>query len=358
MESTTAKRTRDFEVDALKGLAIACVVFGHAVLRNLPNHADSWAYLFLSSFEMPLFMFLSGYVLAGRVRSPRLPWIGKRAVRLMVPFIAWQSIFHLSLRIGPLWERLTTGNVSLATALGEVFSGWWSYALWIIGTPTPGLWYLPTLLICSAVLALLYPLSKYRWGGLAILVIGAVIVELMATGRSSLGIEQDFGLLKTLTLWPVFGAGFAWGHADKSMRAEAKARWLLAAAFAFVAVPAMRAIGDLSGYSARAAKAALGLFGTAASAVTISYARRAAELLQLDRLGQLTMGVYCSHWLFLRLEFAVGWVGVLAAFAYTLTGAILTTLVIRKSPRLAWLLLGEGPKRRDPRKLEAPGVTG
>lgn len=346
MDTSAAKRSRNFEVDALKGLAIACVVFGHAVLRNLPNHADSWAYLFLSSFEMPLFMFLSGYVLAGRVRSPRARWLGKRAVRLMVPFVAWQSIFHLSLRGGPLWDRITTGGASVGTALGEVFIGWWSYVLWIVGTPTPGLWYLPTLLICSAVLALLYPLSKYRWGGVAILVIGALIVELVATGRSSLGIEQDFGLLKTLTLWPVFAVGFAWGHAGKSMRSEARVRWLLAAAFAFVAVPAMRAIGDLSGYAARAAKATLGLFGTAASAVAIGYARSVAEWLRLDRLGQLTMGVYCSHWLFLRLEFAVGWVGVVAAFAFTLAGAILTTLAIRRSPRLAWLLLGEGPTRQ------------
>lgn len=361
MESTTNKRARNFEIDALKGLAIACVVLGHAVLRNLPDHADSWAYLLVSSFEMPLFMFLSGYVLAGRVRSPRLRWLGKRAVRLMLPFVVWQSIFHLSLRIVPFWNRVSADGVNVFVALGEVLGGWSSYVVWIVGTPTPGLWYLPSLLLCSAVLALLYPLSKYRWGGLAILVIGGVLIELVATGRSSLGIEQDFGLLKTLTLWPVFGAGFAWGHAGKSLRVDARGlAWLLAGVFPFVAVPAMRVIGELSGYSARGAKALIGLVGTAASAVLISYARRAAELVKLDRLGQLTMGVYCSHWLFLRIEFAVGWVGVLAAFAFTLAGAVLTTLAIRRSPRLAWLLLGEGAfrHRNDSQPAQRVGAAG
>lgn len=348
MDTTARTSSRDFEVDALKGLAIACVVFGHAVLRNLPNHADSWAYLLVASFEMPLFMFLSGYVLAGRVRSPRLAWLGKRAVRLMVPFVVWQSIFHLSLRIVQLWQQVTSGETPLFSALGEVASGWWSYVLWIVGTPTPGLWYLPALLVCSAVLAVLYPLSKYRWGGLAILVLGAAVMELLGTGRSSLGIVQDFGLLKTLTLWPVFAAGFAWAHAGRTLQLSPRgARWLAVAAFPFIAVPAMRAIGDLSGYSARAAKAVLGLLGTASSTVGLAYANRAAQLLRLDRLGQLTMGIYCSHWLFLRVEFAVGWVGVFAAFVFTLGGAILTTLAIRRFPRLAWLLLGEGkPLRR------------
>lgn len=357
MEITATAKPRNFEIDALKGLAIACVVFGHAVLRNLPDYADSWAYLFLSSFEMPLFMFLSGYVLAGRVRSPRLRWLGKRAVRLMVPFVAWQSIFHLSLRVGPLWERVTVDRASVGAALVEVLAGWWAYTEWIVGTPTPGLWYLPTLLICSAVLAALYPLSKHRWGGLAILALGALVVELLATGRSSLGVEQDFGLLKTLTLWPVFDAGFAWGHAGKSLQPAARMRWLLAATFVVVSAPAMRAIGDLSGYAVRASKAALGLFGTAASIVALGYTRQAAEWLRLDRLGQLTMGVYCSHWLFLRIEFAVGWIGVLAAFAFTLSGAVLTTLAIRRSPQLSWLLLGEGTGRSHGRHLRNDGAN-
>lgn len=329
---------RDFTVDALKGLAIACVVMGHAVLRNVAGHSDNWLYLLLSSFEMPLFMFLSGYVLAGRVRAPRGRWVAKRALRLLVPFIAWQAIFYLTLRLTPAaWGEAT----------GATLAGLVGYVSTVFAAPTAGLWYLPALLICSALLALLYPLAQRRFGPILILVAGALLLEVVAQVRTAAGVDADFGLLKVLTLWPVFAAGFAWGQWGRSLDPGApRSWWLLTGVFPFLAIPAMRSLPGMGTYETRALKVSLGLAGTAAAAVLLRALEPVARRVRLDELGRLTMGIYCAHWLFLRVEFAQGALGALAAFAFSLTGATLLTLAIRRVPLAAGILLGEWPSRR------------
>ena len=330
---------REVAVDALKGLAIACVVLGRSVLRNVAGHSDNWVYLLVSSFEMPLFMFLSGYVLAGRIRGPRGRWIWRRAVRLMVPFVAWQAIFFLTRQTS--LEAWTSG-------LGDTIVGALASAAHFVLEPTGGLWYLPALLISSALLALLYPLASRRFGPLLVLLIGAALLELLGQARGAFGVQADFGLLKVLTLWPVFAAGFAWGEWGRTLDpGEPRARWLLAGAFPFVAVPAMRALPGVGAYEARAIKVAVGLAGTAAAAVLLRAVEPVVRRIRLDRLGRLTMGIYCSHWLFLRVEFTDGALGAGLAFAYTLAGATVLTLAIRRVPLLAGVLLGEwAPKVR------------
>jgi hypothetical protein len=47
------------------------------------------------SFHMPLFAFLSSYVLLGREGRP-LDLVGKRAVSLMLPYVVWVIVGYLS----------------------------------------------------------------------------------------------------------------------------------------------------------------------------------------------------------------------------------------------------------------------
>lgn len=60
---------REYWVDALKGFAIICVVLGHSIERTLvglqiDNNFLTVFNLFIYSFHMPLFFFISGYVYA------------------------------------------------------------------------------------------------------------------------------------------------------------------------------------------------------------------------------------------------------------------------------------------------------
>ncbi|MDZ4168484.1 MAG: acyltransferase [Coriobacteriia bacterium] len=324
---------RLFSVDALKGFAISCVVLGHVLLRSVPEPADNALYLLLSAFEMPLFMFLSGFVLPGRVRGPRPQWVWRRAVRLMVPFLAWHAIFFLSLRV-------TTLNEQQPVALAQGLVG---YLARIVVSPTAGLWYLPALVLCSAVLALFYNLAERP---LTLLAAGWVTLLLLAWAREALGVAPDFGLLKTVTYWPFFAAGFTWGQWKRPLQPDRPLlKWVPLLAYPLIAVPLMRTMGVAGALAGGALKVVLGLAGTAAAAVLIEFAEPVARRFRLDALGRLTLGVYCAQWLFLRVEFGSSLAAIAASFAFTLAGSIAVTLVIGRVPVLKGVLLGEWPRK-------------
>lgn len=324
---------RLFSVDALKGFAISCVVLGHVLLRNVAEPADNAVYLLLSAFEMPLFMFLSGYILPGRIRGSRALWVWRRGVRLMVPFVAWHAIFFLSNRVLTIAEQ---DPVNLVTGLV-------TYLAHTVASPTAGLWYLPSLLLCSAALALYYPFVEKP---LVLLAAGWATFLALAWVRSATGLEADFGLLKTVTYWPFFAAGLAWGQWKRPLQPNAPLiKWAPLLAYPLLAVPVMRWMPEAHAAANAAAKLALGLAGTAASAVLIEVAEPVARRLRLDGLGRLTLGVYCSQWLFLRVELGPGPVAIAAGFAFVLAASVATTWAIGRVPVLKGVLLGEWPRK-------------
>ncbi len=99
----SAHKSRREDLDRAKGLGIVLVVLGHIVAREYPpgNHWFAYVKTGLYEFHMPFFMYLSGYVtfLTGAARARPGTWLslfGKRAVRLLVPFL----IFGLSIAAG------------------------------------------------------------------------------------------------------------------------------------------------------------------------------------------------------------------------------------------------------------------
>jgi fucose 4-O-acetylase-like acetyltransferase len=327
---------RLFTVDALKGFAISCVVLGHAILRTVPEPADNSVYLLLSAFEMPLFMFLSGFVLPGRVRGSLVVWIRKRAVRLMVPFFAWHAIFFLSRRVGSFGDQ----------TLRELGSGLGSYLATTFASPTAGLWYLPALLLCSLGLAVFFPL---RTRPLLLAGAGWSMFAALLWFRGIAGIDGDYGLLKTSTYWLFFAAGYAWGEWKLPLQpARPLARWTPALLYPLIAVPAMRLAPALGAAGGGFAKVVLGLLGTGFSAVLIEMGEPVARWLKLDVLGRYTLGVYCVQWLFLRVMFGEGVFAVAASFLFTLTGSIAATWAISRIPVVKGVLLGEWPRQVRP----------
>ena len=81
-------------VDALRGFAILLVVLGHsisnAVNLNQVVRANPLYYTsnFIYTFHMPLFFLVSGYVLFGKRIKIR-----DRALRLLMPFLAWIPVY-------------------------------------------------------------------------------------------------------------------------------------------------------------------------------------------------------------------------------------------------------------------------
>jgi len=333
MNDSAPTSTRCSITDSLKGFAIACVVLGHSVLRTVPDPPSNPVYLALLAFEMPLFMFLSGYVLPGRVRSPRGRWTAERAVRLMVPFLVWQSIFFLSRRIGS----------PVSASIGDTVLGMLASVGRALAFPATGLWYLPALAICSALVAALYPLRERVW---AFVVLGWAALLAAEWALAATGVRGDFGVAKAATHWPYFAAGFAFAQLGRDVRLPGTRglSWLLV--YPLLAGPAYAAILQLGGLLTQGLRIVLGLLGIAFSVVALNLAEKPARLLHLDVLGKLTLGIYCSHWLFLRVDFGDGVLGVAARFAFTLAcSTALSWAITRWAPARA-VLLGEWPRKR------------
>ena len=90
---------RNHQIDALKGLGIIMVIFGHSISFNDPAHFTvHLPFRILASFIMQLFFFLSGFVLFSQVKKYTLPaYLKKNSIRLLVPLFVWGClgyVFH------------------------------------------------------------------------------------------------------------------------------------------------------------------------------------------------------------------------------------------------------------------------
>lgn len=90
-------KLRNSSIDAIKGVAILLVMFGHVFVHN--HMEDPYIYDFIKAVQMPLFMIISGYLCGqGRKISGIKTYgkvLGKRAITYMVPFFAWLTVMHL-----------------------------------------------------------------------------------------------------------------------------------------------------------------------------------------------------------------------------------------------------------------------
>lgn len=89
-------------VDNLRALLILIVVLGHCLQYTGCNMSDNVLYNFIQSFQMPLFMFVSGFV--SLKDSYSWNWLKRRCKRLLIPFIVGTFVMGLTFREGSLWE--------------------------------------------------------------------------------------------------------------------------------------------------------------------------------------------------------------------------------------------------------------
>lgn len=130
--------TRIKYLDIAKGIGIICVILGHMSLK--------WVNIFVYTFHMPLFFFISGYLTK---KQPCVPFILKKFRTLVVPYIftcGW--IILLSVPI-----NICTGGVTFAW---QQASEWFWASLYGNGSPAPfpfpikpigGIWFLLALFL-------------------------------------------------------------------------------------------------------------------------------------------------------------------------------------------------------------------
>lgn len=308
---------RNIGLDALRGLAILLVVLGHSI-SNAVNLYQATTYnplyyvsSFIYTFHMPLFFLVSGYVLFGkRIR------ISDRAIRLLLPFFAWIPFYWMVNR----YVHHYPWPVKFLTTFKDT-----------VLQPGAGLWFLPTLFLCSLLLIPVRHIEKRRgWLGELYLLAAFVAVNLIPYDR--------LGLAQVKYFFPFVAAGYLIAkHWSAIARIPEKitdevllgvsALFLLLFTVLYyygriysLALPF--SIHDLfngpAAYVLRYSMAGLGIVSSVAliRSLKTSRARKAFAWL-----GLVTMDIYVAHGIMLQVTIGSGWVKV---FVSVLTGIFLS----------------------------------
>ena len=118
------KRDRATWLDALKCLLIMFVVLGHALQWTIDPDCHSLMLKFIRSVQMPLFVFISGYLFREGYNGNE---IVSKVMRLLIPFFAWGLI-----------------KISMKCLLNPMF-GFFDGIVKLFLNPQSGLWFFWTL---------------------------------------------------------------------------------------------------------------------------------------------------------------------------------------------------------------------
>jgi len=357
MAESVPETSRDISMDALKGLAIALVVLGHAIPVATevahggpglyPVNRSAWVPLatatslwfsLVYSFHMPLFAFVSGYVMW----PPRARSFWSQLLRstrgLLVPYMAWLFVYYLVARLinRDAWPAI--GGVLVDAVAGR-----------------SGLWYLYALFMCTLVIAGLARLPYSRWTIPASVVLvftaAAMYLALVSTTLPAMLYLAD-----TLWIYPFVVLGYL--VACKRDLLVRHRRLVLGLALAtFVPLfylrypiyadelqpltPFMQAAGATVTYAVTklvaytcASAAVLGLFAV--------YAGRAGAAIRSQAwLGRRSLGVYAVHGVVLTSLVSAGVRNPPILFVVSLGASVLITILIERIPLLSSFLLGQ-----------------
>lgn len=319
------------------------VLLGHAIQlsdpgiftpgRSLLNHAQ----LMIYSFHMPLFMFLSGWLLFGRQAR-----VGKTIKRLALPFLAWFVILFFLNRqaVGALPRQLWEACYKL-----DHLPLWF---LWILLALT-----LLTMLLSRAA-------GRWKYGEEVSFLAAIVLVELLPW--------NNLLVYKMQWLIGFFFAGYLIAKHRKSLdrlKPELKSWGLATGAVVFAVtffVLYSRLANILSPWTFRHMIADPGMFVPrlvlAPLGIIACFALMAGIRRLSDRtfsvfawLGLFTMDLYVMHGALQIFSFGTGSQRILSGFLLPLLLALaVSLLVIRNSRALSYALLGRsymnGPRYR------------
>lgn len=344
--SAVSVHRRDPAIDALKLLAVLLVALGHAITISarfdapgpglvqmgpglwVPQALESDPLLsVLYTFHMPLFAFLSGYVLFRPDPRPLGTEIARRAQGLLVPYFAWFTLtYTLSVLAGRSeWNGLLSGLARICVLPIDHYA----------------LWYLHALFLSSVVLAMA---SRVRLG-LMLTALGSVSLMTVPAVRD----VTFLGAGNILFVYSYVAAGFVVAREQGRLkRIEAP----------------LAAVGGLSALLLGSA-AATGLASRALSAHPVPwgvafYVATVGGCLALVHLyrhmphwsirlqafaGRYTLGIYAMHSIVqIALVEVLGSRSIWTVFVISAITSLLAAIAIEKTPVLPTLLLGRSAR--------------
>ncbi|HEY5540435.1 MAG TPA: acyltransferase [Coriobacteriia bacterium] len=327
-----ANRSRDVRVDALKGVAIVCVVVYHTLGQYWITAPTLALYVreFVFSFMLPLFAFLSGYMQGRPGTLMPLKYFVRRTLGLMVPYVCWEAIYGLTLvpaaRSG--WSAFET--YLLHTLTDPHFEGrmWYLYVLWIalmllgvvriLGRESP--WVLAASIVAVAVWPWWGQFKRLQWI-YAFVVLGLLAKRsehLLLPRRRAIGVA---GAVAFVLLW------FA-TRPEKVALARVGA-WLQDSPALAGGVAALYWLMTLAGVAAIAAL------------VAASHGTPQPVLRALSVPGRLSLGIYVVHFYFVEAWHDPSPWLIPVIVGVALACAMAVTLLLGRWRVSATLLLGE-----------------
>lgn len=317
--SSGRRGARSDPVYALKFLAMAMVVMTHVL--NLRTEFDGLApglVRAMVSFNMPLFAFLSGWVLVGREGRDPIAFLRKKATGLLVPYVAWIAV-ELPLRDVPPAGWLPR----LGQALVDPHAGM-------------QMWFLPVLFWLFVAFTVLRSM-----GGSDVL-LASMAVACLAWSPYA----PDFmGLDKVAWLGPFLLAGYlASRHRGAWRRFEGALAIGGAVAFAVLSY------SGVDGLLPAVASAFAGIMAVAGAYRMLPDVWSALQA----PAGRRSMGLYGLQMVLLPfLTVGSGRAGALATWALVLAASIAATYLIERVPLAAVVFLGSRTRIRVPVLSEA-----
>jgi len=311
-DGVRASIERNRLVDSLRFVAIEMVVLTHVLnLRWEFKYLAPWLVRAMMAFNMPLFAFVSGYVLVGREGHNIVRFVRGKALALMVPYFAW-IIVELPLRGVPVADW----PARLARAAIDPSAGF-------------QMWFLQVLFVAMIVFAV----SRAVNTSLAFTAaVGAAIALLPL-----LPVQHSNLFNRLCWLYPFVILGYLAGSNREWLR-----RWDTVGAVAGLVLFPLVMISGWEGVGFRI------VAGTLGSLALWGIMRHASERVHeiLGHLGQRTLGVY--GWQMVVLPFLIvgsGWPGAIASWALVSIVAVLLTVLLEQTAFTRAAFLGRWPRK-------------
>jgi fucose 4-O-acetylase-like acetyltransferase len=316
-------------VDAAKGLAILLVVLGHSMQADNQNSylsvmkPENLLMNIIYTFHMPLFMFLSGYVLfkAGKPMKYRPKYL-----LLLIPFFSWGILYAW-------WNNFVWwhgGTLGLSTIPH------------LIKHPENGLWYLWVL---NLSLLILFASS---WVAARLKPASAKVAAYLLPLALMLQHHNSFGLLQLRMFYVYFLVGY-FAHAWWPKVAAYRNEIMLIAGGVYAGV-FIYAYQNLYIFSSPLdflqtnpviplTRYTLGICGIVLAVGLVRSLSRLPVYGWLSWLGLYTLDIYVLEFLFFRNNLAEGWIKVGVAFALGVFGPLLLSVLVLHKNRYTMLLL-------------------